>query len=225
MFSLCFSKSLAGDRGINLDHAGHLSGDGWSLSYVIDGYVFISDGKHYSSALNEALRRLDDSRYYESIDVFLAALSGVMDECKQYEGSASAAFVVYIKSLSHILSVGDTRVYQLKDKCRTVDDTVAQRMVDAGYSVGGVFNKHPYGRKLTKNIKLCESAFELTLTSCCSGEVIICSDGFWHHFDSDDLIYRIKSDECERVMGECIAGSGSDFRDDMTLVFLRSVAN
>lgn len=90
--------------------------------------------------------------------------------------------------------VGDSRLYMLRhgQVCQvTGDDSVVQRMVDAGYLSREEARNHPRKNQLLSAMGTAEAVEPNTLEAMVpitDGDAfLLCSDGWWDHFENHDI--------------------------------------
>jgi serine/threonine protein phosphatase PrpC len=90
--------------------------------------------------------------------------------------------------------VGDSRLYLLRHGRVvhvTADDSVVQRMVDAGYLSAAEARNHPRKNQLISAMVTSDAVAPNTLDEplpIADGDAfLLCSDGWWDHFDARDI--------------------------------------
>ena len=184
--------SATGARNNQLDRIGYFKGENWSVAYILDGLVELTP--HFvdcvDSNLKEAFGALGQSISIKILrDLAIEAISNNIVN----EGKASIALVISVDDQVLILTAGDTRVYFLKERTRTIDHSRTQELISAGKLNAALLNKNAFRKYLTKRIY--KDMDEIELEELIHNEVsegsmyVICSDGFWSGFDNDEEIY------------------------------------
>lgn len=192
MLNLSYINTYIGDREENLDRFGHISGLNWSVTYLLDGFLIKSP--HYVEALVNSLNITFQNYTSKALSetYLLQLLNGALNITINHKGKASAAFVISIDDVITTLTAGDTRVYYINEKERTKDHSKAQDLIDQGRSPESSLYRHPLRKYLTKSITTGSDINELSITRKESvNDVIICSDGVWSCFSSDNVFYDI----------------------------------
>lgn len=182
-----------GDRAENLDRLGHIDGLHWSVSYVLDG--FYPSEPHFVDSLQKSINdsfipfiknEIDNDKFITIMSDALANAEG--------EGKASVGLLGHLFDDVIIMTSGDTRIYFIDEKTRTTDHSKAQEMINSGRSPAASLHIHPYRRYLTKSINEKSDIHDFDIEyKKNEGDVLICSDGFWSSFNSDDEIFSINS--------------------------------
>lgn len=128
LLKLIFSKTNIGNRTENLDRYSHISGDNWSISYVIDGFHHSDYANDLSSNINDVFKQLD----VRDMTQLLFLLNQSITKVKSSIGKASVAFALCCNDSMVIVTCGDTRAYLLNRKVRTKDHSQAQHLIDIG---------------------------------------------------------------------------------------------
>lgn len=184
MLNLEFSESFIGDREENLDRSGHIKGNDWSLSYLLDGYE--THTPHYVDVLaqnihDKCAKGLDKTQVIESLTEAL-----ILPEAIQ--GKASAIFIICINNTMHVMNAGDTRAYLLKSRQKTKDHSQVQFLIEKGKIKAQLANTHPLRRYLRKSLNSSSSLDSLDLIKYDQIEdVLLCSDGFWSNYQEEDI--------------------------------------
>lgn len=120
-------------------------------------------------------------------------------------GSACCAFVYQCGEEMVYASVGDCRIYWVADRERTVDDTVAQDLIDRGRLKANLYNSHPYRRYVTKTIPRVSIEVRQRKPLMNGDVVVLCSDGAWSILSDDDFYANSAGElvaSLERVIGD-----------------------
>lgn len=193
MLKLNTECTYTGDRESNLDRIGHFSGNNWSISYMLDGF-FVCE-PHYVDSLVEKIKVLIKTiPLCVELENLIKVISTSLEDKTISQGKASAVFVLSLDDKVRIFHAGDTRYYILEKNIRSKDHSQAQRMVDDKKSPQKSLYKHPYRKYLTRSISSGSSISSLEEIEFNSiNSLILCSDGFWSCFESEEEIYNIKT--------------------------------
>ena len=219
MLEVYYTISDIGDRTENLDRSGHYNGKNWSLSYVIDGFEVCEP--HYVDILEKELESLILSLPSKTNEqILLSTISKALTNVQGVEGKASVAFVICVDNIMSILTAGDTRVYLLDSNERTIDDSVAQKIINEGKSPSTSLNRHPLRKYLLKNIHSGCDDSDLTIKKYENLEnLIICSDGVWSRF-KDDKDFFISAKEGGNYLFNKAKNNINEKMDNMTILYL-----
>ncbi|EOX3716140.1 PP2C family serine/threonine-protein phosphatase [Vibrio cholerae] len=219
MLNVFYQQSFCGDRDENLDRYGHIRGDGWSLSYVFDGFE-IAD-PHYVDRLQLEVKKLGLEQGALTVSDVLGKLSDLVSIDNPPDGKASVVFVVSSGEQVSVLYAGDTRAYFLSSKERTSDHSVAQKMINEGKSQSDTLPRHPLRRYLTNKLHGSNGFNALERVDFHGGqEIILCSDGVWSCIASDSDFYSLAMSGGERVYNEALSRRPIN-RDNMTILHLK----
>lgn len=215
-----FSDTDIGDRDENLDRLGHFSGENWSLSYVFDGFnptePHFVDSLKYSfeqifTPFHNLLLAIED--ILKLIDESIKSASGI--------GKSSVAILVSNDDSLVYMTSGDTRIYLLNENVRSIDHSKAQDMVNQGRSPAGTLNSHPYRRYLTRSISESSDINSLDINYCDKGsDVLICSDGIWSSFTTDQAIFNVNSKICAENLFNEAKVMKPNKTDNLTMMYL-----
>ncbi|MEZ8495226.1 PP2C family serine/threonine-protein phosphatase [Vibrio splendidus] len=218
MLKVNYSSSDIGDRTENLDRLGHIQGDNWSFSYVLDGFEVVTP--HYVDSLQESLQCIKNLSSITSKSDILIALYSAINQIHKGKGKASVAFVICIDGKISTLTAGDTRVYRVDSLDRTIDHSLAQKMINDGKSPKASLHQHPYRRYLLKKLYPGCSKEELTLNEYDNIEsIMLCSDGIWSCFKKDEELYDHLPKGPESVL-KIARSNRKKHRDNMTMLWL-----
>lgn len=108
-------------------------------------------------------------------------------------GRATIAALYIKNSRFYSAHMGDTRLYQIRDNeiiFRTRDDSLAQILYDQGEISESEIATHPGQSRLFKALgENRETDANLYKGNCHPGDIfLLCTDGFWTHFDNKELI-------------------------------------
>lgn len=213
-----FQYSDIGHRNENLDRFGHIDKGNWSLSYVIDGFDINSP--HYVDSLKEQLDNIKNLPSNCSEKQIIEAISNAISFERHFSGKASVAIVICLKNKMITLTAGDTRVYQLTSLKRTIDHSRAQEMIDAGKSHINSLYRHPLRKYLIRKLEPKSKFSDLIRAEHKNIEsIMLCSDGIWSCFNSDDDIYNSIS-KGHNIFIEQALSNRSTNRDNMTVLWL-----
>ena len=178
-------------------------------------YAVLADGAGGHQRGAEASRRavdhveaaLKDHQAF-SPDALGAALRGAHAELQRNQEGGSglrrmhttvvALWLDARQGLALWAHVGDSRLYRLrhgKVETLTVDDSVVQRMVDAGLITPAQAREHPHKNQLVAALGIEEDVDPHTSREPHSVEegdaFLLCSDGWWESLDDDALAYTL----------------------------------
>lgn len=186
--SLLFDFTICGNRKTNLDRILHVKCKDFYVSLIMDGFGNYSGDKHYVDYIFDKI----NSEINNTLNIDLACefILCLLNEKNGFDGKSTISIVIYDKYQLRYLSIGDTRIYFLKNKLKTKDDSLAQKLIDEGISPISSLKTHPYKNKLCEfisrektNKKISFSKLEVE-----DGEkIIICSDGFWRGYTDDEI--------------------------------------
>lgn len=192
MLNVEFSESYLGDRDENLDRHGHIKGECWSLSYLLDGYE--PHTPHYVDILSESIHEKCTIDLNE--DMVIKSLEDALSLPNNIKGKASAVFVLCSHNQMHIMTAGDTRAYLLQSKTRTTDHSQFQFLLDKGMISGHQANNHPLRKYLRKSLNSSSSLDSLEARTLDNVEdVLLCSDGFWSNFEESEIFTTNTAEE------------------------------
>jgi serine/threonine protein phosphatase PrpC len=183
-----------GTRICQLDRIGYYQGGNWSVAYILDGLV--ESTPHFVDCVDNNLKSLFNALApYASLqsleDLAIEAISNNVVS----EGKASIALLIYTDNQVSILTAGDTRVYFLNERTRTIDHSIAQELVSSGKLNEAFLNQNAFRKYLTKciykDMDKCELEKSTYNEISEDSRFIICSDGFWSDFDNDEDIYSL----------------------------------
>lgn len=219
MLEIEYASSYQGSRNENLDRFGHISGDDWSVSYLLDGYDI--NTPHYVDKLAENINKMLSAKI--SSNQVMEILNDSFTGLDIFKGKASAAFIVCIDIKMHIMTLGDVRVYMLKSQERTKDDSQVQHLIDLNKVPASSANQHPLRRYLRKSIKGSSSLTSLhSDTYEIVESLLLCSDGFWSNF-SDDEIFKITNTKLALLAFEESKNKNTQESDNQTLITLSPI--
>jgi len=218
---LAFSESHIGDRDENLDRFGHYVGLDWFVSFVIDG--FKPSSPHYVDSLffhlDEKLSALTKSQKI-TIDTLEYTINESFNEASE-QGKASLVIVIGSGETVNTYTAGDTRAYFLTENVRTIDHSVAQKMISEGRSPEHSLRVHPYRRYLTKNVDKLSNIYTLERQERTKSDgLILCSDGFWSSALSDNEIYNVSSNTLANELFNTIKDRKLGSRDNITMMLI-----
>lgn len=187
------SESLIGNRSRNLDRIFEFNTGKVCGCVLIDGFSSLNASFHYVDFLvNYFNEMIVDGMDIDRVESVFYECSIAKTECF---GKAAMAVVLHSENEVRSLTIGDVRIYFLSERERSVDDSLAQRLIASGLAPEESINKHPLRNKLTKYISKDSNH---TLPSFISrmvkiGDIIVmCTDGFWSNYKDDD-IFNISS--------------------------------
>lgn len=219
MLNVIYQVSFLGDRTENLDRAGHIQGSNWSLSYILDGFEIISP--HYVDCLVSEINKLSNITHNLTLNELLEKLALSISTTSISHGKASAVFVASAEDQTSILYAGDTRAYFLNSKKRTIDDSLAQRMIDEGKSKPETLSHHPFRRYLTNKLYHGSDFSSLKRVDLhINEEIVLCSDGIWSCIDCDDDFYELAMLGGEHIYNKTLENRKFN-RDNMTIMHLK----
>lgn len=219
MLEVEYANSYQGSRNENLDRFDHISGDNWSISYLLDGYD--ENTPHYVDQLKTNIDKISSAQI--SSDQVMDTLSNAFNGLDLSKGKASAAFIVCIDFKMKIMTLGDVRVYMLKSQKRTKDDSQVQHLIDLEKVPASSANQHPLRRYLRKSIKGSSSLTSLHSDTYEDVEsLLLCSDGFWSNF-SDDEIFKITNTKLAQQAFEESKNKNTRESDNQTLITLSPI--
>ncbi|MFM2599423.1 PP2C family protein-serine/threonine phosphatase [Vibrio fortis] len=220
MLKVKFQYSDIGHRNENLDRFGHIEKDHWSFSYVIDGFDIKTP--HYVDSLKDQLDKLIELPSSSSEEQILKAITHAINFENHFSGKASIALAICLPTKIITLTAGDTRIYRLDSLERTLDHSRAQEMINIGRAKVGSLYKHPLRKYLIKKLEPGCSIDVLTIdTHQTIEDIMICSDGVWSCFSSDDELYQAIS-EGHDVFTEQALSNRQTNRDNMTILWLQA---
>ncbi len=191
---------MGGERGGNVASR--------TASRVITEYIEERFGKKHPGQprdiLCEALRRANAEIYR------MACANGEL----QGMGTTAAAVLLNASSdCAHIVNVGDSRVYQVRDdgiRQLTRDHSVVQQMVENGEITESEARTHPKKRYITRAVGV-ESFLDVDYVEAdilTGDKLLVCSDGFSNYFEIDE-IYSLLHGETEELPQKLIAAANA----------------
>ncbi|EGR3260078.1 TPA: PP2C family serine/threonine-protein phosphatase [Vibrio parahaemolyticus] len=218
MLKVVYECSFQGDRDENLDRYGHYQGINWSFSYVIDGFDIAEP--HYVDSLESSLRDITSLPEKSTREELLNQIEKAITMEHEHKGKASVAFVLCVDDDMCFLTAGDTRIYRLESQNRTLDHSVAQDLVNQGKAPEKTLFKHPYRRYLKRKLQRGSGLQAIELSETYRVEsVMLCSDGVWSCFESDDDVYKSMAIGGENLLDTAINSKDRN-RDNMTVLHL-----
>ncbi|CAD5290304.1 conserved hypothetical protein [Alteromonas sp. 38] len=215
-----FQFSVRGTRNTQLDRVGYHQGENWTFAYILDGLVETTP--HFVDCVDRNFKRafktIERRQSLNSIrDLAInAIIKNVVNE-----GKASIALLICVDGKVLTLTVGDTRVYFLNERTRTIDHSRAQELISSGKLNESLLNQNSFRKYLTKSV--CKDMAEVELDERIHNQVpegskfIICSDGFWSSFDDDEEIYNFNSKTLEAYLSALSIENLSDNTSVMLL--------
>lgn len=188
MMSLLFNFTCCGNRKINLDRTLHINCESFSVSLIMDGFGNYSGDKHYVDYIFDKIYL--EIKNKSNIDVACGFILDLLNEKNGFDGKSTISIIIYDKYQLRYLSIGDTRIYFLKNRLKTKDNSLAQKLIDDGISPISSLRTHPYKNKLCEFIsreKTNEKIFFSKLEVENNEKIIICSDGFWRIYTDDEI--------------------------------------
>jgi serine/threonine protein phosphatase PrpC len=159
-------------------------------------------------------------------DVFSAAQNNVHGAARMH--STVVVLWIDLQSASALWShVGDSRLYRVRDGVAeplTSDDSVVQRMVDAGLMSAEQAIAHPQKNQLLAALGIEDDVEPHTASAALrDGDAfLLCSDGWWDALDAqsiaDDLVRGENPDEWLDAMKQRIESRGSPRQDNFSAV-------
>jgi len=217
LLQLIFSKTSIGNRTENLDKHGHISGDNWSISYIIDGFHHSDYANHLSANINDLFQPLD----VQNMTQLLSLLNLSITKVKSTSGKASAVFALCCNNSMRIITCGDTRAYLLNKKARTKDHSQAQHLIDIGKFKDNNQILHRTLKQLRRCLDKTSSIDDLDTTTYKDVEdLILCSDGIWNKINSDNQFYDVASEE--HASDLFYIATKIEPLDNQTLMYLRA---
>ena len=217
LLKLVFSKTNIGNRTKNLDEHGHISGENWSISYIIDGFYHSDYARDSSLNINDLFKPLDRN----DMDQLLSLLDLSITKIENTTGKASAVFALCCDSFMHIISCGDTRAYLLSQKIRTRDHSQAQHLIDIGKFKENSPILHNTLKQLRRCLEKGSNINDLDTKEYKEVEdLILCSDGIWNKVSNDNEFYNVGSKEHANELFN-VAKKISPL-DNQTLLYLQS---
>lgn len=183
-----------GDRNENLDRFVYLECNGFNVSFIMDGFCNNTLDVHYVDYFVDVVSRgcLMQIDINHACDFVLS----VVNAHDGADGKSTLSMVIYDDEVMKYISIGDSRIYFLDNKERTKDDSVAQRLVDSGFSHESSIPRHPYRNRLLKFVSRKSEHQELSFKDRRlnnSEKVVLCTDGFWCHCN-DDVIWDMDTE-------------------------------
>jgi len=216
------SESSIGNRQQNLDRVFQFDTGKTSGCVLIDGFLPTNESFHYVDFLVCHFQKM----LLDGMDI--DNVEKIFYEYKDTEteliGKAAIAIVLHSKDEVRSLNIGDVRIYFLSEKKRSIDDSLAQRLIDYNISPKESLNTHPLRNKLTKYISK-DSTHEVpnfTSKKVKDGDIIImCTDGFWSKC-LDDEIFKISSiDDLIKLFRGVVNNEDKDKdKDNASIAFL-----
>jgi serine/threonine protein phosphatase PrpC len=220
MFEHTYSESLQGQRTKNLDRCYFYQGIDWNISIIIDG--FVNKKPHFVECLIKNINTEVSS--LENITSLSGLNNVVINAIKQEtfgKGKASIAIVTSYQDSVSLLTIGDTRVYLIDRKIRTIDHSRAQELVNQGKCNGNTINQNGYRRYLTKSLCSKNKNFDIDITNyekfTSGNTILICSDGFWSRFKDDSTIFSFSSSSLIAYIESLL---NQDLEDNTTVLLL-----
>ena len=215
-----YANSNIGDRTENLDRFGHIKGIHWSVSYVLDG--FYPSEPHFVDSLqkniNDSFAPFTDNEIDN--DDFITIMSNALKNAEG-KGKASVGLLGHLFDDAIIMTSGDTRIYFVDEKTRTTDHSKAQEMINSGRSPSTSLHIHPYRRYLTKSINEKSDIHDFDIEyKKNKGCVLICSDGIWSSFNSDNEIFSINSKQSSELCFLEAKKAKPGKTDNLTMLYL-----
>ena len=159
-------------------------------------------------------------------DVFSAAQNNVHGAARMH--STVVVLWIDLQSASALWShVGDSRLYRVRDGVAeplTSDDSVVQRMVDAGLMSAEQAIAHPQKNQLLAALGIEDDVEPHTASAALrDGDAfLLCSDGWWDALDAksiaDDLVRGENPDEWLDAMQQRIESRGAPRQDNFSAV-------
>lgn len=220
MLKVEFAETFKGDRDENLDRFGHISGNNWSVSYLLDGYKIATP--HYVDSLQDNINNKLSAKisHHSLIETLNSAFIGINSE-----GKSSAVLVICINSKTLIMTAGDTRAYMLSSNIRTTDHSQVQFLVEQGKIHPSHANKHPLRKYIRKSIEKSSSLTSFHIDTYEGVEdILLCTDGFWSHLN-DKYIFQLTNAEKAAIAFEKSKEKDVGHSDNQTLVLLSKITN
>lgn len=218
LLKIKFQYTDIGHRDENLDRFGHIDKENWSLSYVIDGFEINSP--HYVDTLKQQIDNINCLSNDCSEMQIIEAISNAISFEGHFSGKASVAIVICLQNKMITLTAGDTRVYQLTSLKRTIDHSRAQEMIDIGKANANSLYRHPLRKYLIRKLEPRSKFTDLIRTDHENIEsIMLCSDGLWSCFNSDDEIYRSISKGHDILIEQALSNRRIN-RDNITVLWL-----
>jgi serine/threonine protein phosphatase PrpC len=233
------SRSELGQRKSNEDNVRVCrDGDRW-VAIVADGAGGHRGGAEASQRTVDALEgvlcagsaHFDADGLTEAVlaahaDVFAAAQRNVHGAARMH--STVVVLWIDLQSANALWShVGDSRLYRVRDGVAeplTSDDSVVQRMVDAGLMSAEQAISHPQKNQLLAALGIEDDVEPHTASATLrDGDAfLLCSDGWWDALDAqsiaDDLVRGETPDEWLDAMQQRIESRGSPRQDNFSAV-------
>lgn len=215
------SESLIGNRHRNLDRIFEFNTGKVCGCVLIDGFSSLDAGFHYVDFLVDFFNEM----IVDGMDI--DRVESVFYECSiaktKYFGKAAMAVVLHSENEVRSSTVGDVRIYFLSERERSIDDSLAQRLIATGLAPEESINKHPLRNKLTKYISKDSNhalpPFKSKIIK--SGDIIVmCTDGFWSNY-KDDEIFRISSSKKIIELVCSIDNCNGQDKDNISASFLQ----
>lgn len=220
MFINSLAFTTKGRRNSQLDRIGYYQGLKWSVAYILDG--FDEKTPHFVDCVNNNLKKTfsapnEASSLKELQNLAIEAMKNNIIN----DGKASIAMLIYVDGQVSVLTAGDTRVYFLVERTRTIDHSKAQELVLAGKLNQSFLNQNVYRKYLTRSIHkgMNESVLEKLNYDYISedSQFIICSDGFWSRFNNDNDIYNFNLQALNAYLS---AVNNEDFSDNASVMLM-----
>jgi len=218
--SLCFHFTEQGDRDENLDRFVHLECNGFNISFIMDGFFNKNPDAHYIDYFVSEISKVCLAKY--DMNNACDFIIDVINSDEGFDGKSTLSMVVYDDEIIRYISIGDSRIYFLDNKERTKDDSVAQRLVDSGFSHESSIPNHPYRNRLLKFVSKKSKHQELSFKERRlnkSEKVVFCTDGFWCHC-KDDVIWDMDTEDKVNNAFSAVISCGLGSLDNVSVALL-----
>jgi len=195
MIAPYFHYTYQGDRNENLDRFVHLKCNGFTVSFIMDGFCENTLDMHYVDYFVDVISRgcIVQPNINQACDFVINIIN-----CHEgNDGKSTLSMIIYDDNYMKYISIGDSRIYFLNNKERTKDDSVAQRFVDSGLSNESSIPSHPYRNRLLKFVSRKSLHQDLSFKNRRlnnSEKIVLCTDGFWSHC-KDDIIWDMDTED------------------------------
>lgn len=215
MLILEHQVSWQGGRTEQLDRFQVVETGRCTLFMMADGFSHCEASPHYVDWLTKQLSRLNASG--QDARATCLEISELLCAQSDFPGKASVALVVTDEQEYRYATLGDTRIYWLRERERTRDHSLAERCVAQGLCPPDRLRNHPLRNTLTA----CAGGAQKVPVSIAwhprlhqqEERLLVCTDGFWSRV-SDEEIYTVSSEQAFRKLLEYMQASDENGTSD-----------
>ena len=130
---------------------------------------------------------------------------------EKYKGmGTTVVLVLKVKEDIYYLSVGDSRIYYINNKCDkieqvTVDDTYVNELIKTNVIKEEEAVNHPQKHVLTKAVGILKNiSAEVSLLNIKEGYIMLCSDGVTNMLTEENILHIFKRNKFENLADKIV---------------------